>query len=170
MQRNEYLDLRNKYMPASVKLVVVAESPPATGKYFYKLPGLRSEWLFKALMELADLSPATKEQGLREFARRGWILVDATYQPLDHKLSEARRNKIIIHDYPLLLADLDQIRPDRAAPLLLVKANVCRTLERRLVQGGFNVLNRGVVLPFPSTGRQLEFWEGVRTIPEFRRC
>ena len=56
-------------------------------------------------------------------------------------------------DYPLLLADLDQIRPDRAATLLLVKANVCRTLERRLVQGGFNVLNRGVVLPFPSTGR-----------------
>ena len=73
MQRNEYLDLRNKYMPASVKLVVVAKSPPATGKYFYKLPGLRTEWLFKALMELVDLSPATKEQGLREFARRAHL-------------------------------------------------------------------------------------------------
>jgi len=169
MQRNEYLDLRDQYKPVSVKLAVIAESPPDSDLYFYKA-GRRSEALFAALTKLAGLDPlafATKEDGLHEFARRGWILVDATYEPVN-KLSKSRRRQIICRDYQLLHADLEQITPSQVVPLLLIKENVCRILEPRLVQDGFNVLNRGVVLPFPSTGQQTKFWNEVRTIPEFR--
>jgi hypothetical protein len=53
--------------------------------------------------------------------------------------------------------DLAALSPDRSAPLVLVKANVCQLLEPRLTADGFKVLNDGRVVYFPSTGRQKEF-------------
>jgi hypothetical protein len=81
--------------------VTIAESPPASGKYFYDPTGATSEWLFAALMKQIGFSPSNKEEGLREFQRRGWILIDATYEPvafderiasLEAKLDQPRSN------------------------------------------------------------------------------
>jgi hypothetical protein len=49
------------------------------------------------------------------------------------------------------------LTPDRSAPLILIKANVCRLLKLRLEQDRFDVLNRDRTIPFPSTGHQKEF-------------
>lgn len=38
-----------------------------------------------------------------------------------------------------------------------MKANVCKLLQHRLSKDGFNVLNAGRVVYFPSTGRQKDF-------------
>jgi hypothetical protein len=160
MKRTEYLDLRRLYEPQGlIRLVIIAESPPASGKYFYYPTGATSEWLFAALMKQIRFSPSTKEEGLREFQRRGWILVDATYEPVDKGLSNSVRDKVIERDYPLLRDDLATLTPDRSAPLVLIKANVCQILKPKLVQDGFNVLNRDDVVPFPSTGQQNKFHE-----------
>ena len=51
MRRSDYLSFRRKFEPASVKLVIVAESPPASGKYFYNPAGVVTEHLFTALMK-----------------------------------------------------------------------------------------------------------------------
>jgi hypothetical protein len=40
MQRGDYLNFRRKFEPENVKLVIVAESPPASGKYFYNPVGM----------------------------------------------------------------------------------------------------------------------------------
>jgi hypothetical protein len=61
---------------------------------------------------------------------------------------------MVIRDYHLLRDDLAALLPDRSIPIALVKENVCRLLERRLMEDGFNVLNHGRVVYFPSTGRQ----------------
>jgi hypothetical protein len=53
--------------------------------------------------------------------------------------------------------DLASLLPDRSAPLILIKENVCRLLEARLREDGFNVLNSGRVIYFPSHGRQKDF-------------
>jgi len=160
MKRTEYLDLRRLYEPQGlIRLVIIAESPPASGKYFYNPRGATSEWLFAALMKQIGFSPSTKEKGLREFQRRGWILVDATYEPVNKGLPNSARNKVIERDYPLLRDDLATFTPDRSAPLVLIKANVCQILKPKLVQDGFNVLNRDDVVPFPSTGQQPKFYK-----------
>jgi len=41
MKRNEYHTLRRKFDPNPVELVIIAESPPASGKYFYNPEGSR---------------------------------------------------------------------------------------------------------------------------------
>jgi hypothetical protein len=73
------------------------------------------------------------------------------------RLNPSSRDKVIVRDYPLLRDDLTALMADRSTPLVLIKTNVCRLLEPKLRQDGFNVLNRGRVIYFPSTGRQKEF-------------
>jgi hypothetical protein len=157
LTKDDYLAFRRKYEPTTVKLVVVAESPPKSGLYFYNPEGKTSEPLFTALMQQIGCRPRTKEEGLREFQRQGWVLVDATYEPVDGIHNKKKRNEVIDRDYPLLVADLNRMVPNKSVPIVLVKANVCAVLERRLTADGFNVLNNGQSVSFPSTGRQKEF-------------
>src|SRR6266571_752873 len=155
-KRAEYIDLRRRYEPESIRLVIIAESPPASGKYFYDPAGVSSEPLFAALMKQLRLSPLTKEDGLREFQRSGWVLVDATYEPVN-KLAASGRDRAIDRDYPLLRDDLASLMSDRSISLVVIKKNVCRILKPKLVQDGFNVLNGDRLIYFPSTGQQKEF-------------
>jgi hypothetical protein len=83
MEAHDYLSLRSRYEPENIRLVIIAESPPASGLYFYNPTGARSEPLFAALMRQLGISPISKENGLLEFQRRGWVLVDATYEPVN---------------------------------------------------------------------------------------
>jgi len=156
--RNEYLAFRRRYEPENITLVVIAESPPASGQYFYNPAGRSSEPLFAAMMGQLGLSPTTKKDGLLKFQQCGFVLVDATYEPVN-KVTRSNRDRSIDRDYPLLRDDLARLTPDRLAPLVLIKANVCRILEPKLVQDGFNVVNRGIVIPFPCTGQQKRFRE-----------
>ena len=164
-QRSEYLDLRRRFEPASATVVVVAESPPVSGLYFYNPDGKASEPLFAALMKQLGVRPGTKLEGLVEFQKRGWALVDATYEPVDGRAGRDR-DLVIGRDYPELRSDLRQLMADRwsVTPLVLVKANVCRLLEPKLRSDGFNVLNNGRVVYFPSHGRQRDFDRMFREI------
>ncbi len=152
-QRSEYLHLRRKFEPASVTLVIVAESPPTGGKYFYDPDGKVSELLFNALMKQLGIQPKTKFEGLSEFQKRGWVLVDATYDPVN-AYDERGRNRVIDRDYPELCGDLKRLLATRwrEVPLVLIKANVCKLLEPKLKGDGFNVLNKGRIVYFPGFG------------------
>jgi len=154
--RQEYLSLRRRYEPERIRLVIIAESPPASGLFFYDPTGRPGEPLFKALMLQLDLTPRTKQDGLMEFQRSGWVLVDATYEPAD-KLDDSSANNIIARDYPLLRHDLESLMPNRSTPLILIKKNVCQILGPKLAHDKFNVLNLGQVVYFPGNGRQTEF-------------
>jgi hypothetical protein len=165
--RNNYLELRRRYEPANVKLLIVAESPPEGGKYFYNPDGRITEPLFAAIMGQLGLPFFTKHDGLLHLQRCGWVLVDATYEPVNGPDRKGQRNQIIERDYPKLCADLAQLTPDRSAPVVLVKANVCELLEVRLLHDGFKVLNRGVKIPFPANGHQIRFREPFRTALAF---
>jgi len=97
--------------------------------------------------------PTSKIIGLQKFQQQGWVLVDATYEPVN-ALSDQDRDQIITRDYHQLRDDLAAMLPDRSIPIVLAKSNVCRLLEHKLTEDGFTVLNNGEVIYFPSTGRQ----------------
>jgi hypothetical protein len=156
-KREVCLMFRSAFAPEPVKLVIVVESPPNSEFYFYNPDGKVTEPLFAAMMRQLGCEPKTKEEGLCEFQRRGWVLVDATYHPVN-KLGkkEKERNAVILRYYPLLRDDLAAMLPDKSVPIILVKGNVHRLLYRKLTDDGFNVINDRVVY-FPSHGRQPEF-------------
>jgi hypothetical protein len=164
-QRNEFLSLRRKFEPTRITLVIVAESPPASGQYFYNPDGRVSEPLFNALMKQLGIQTKTKADGLLEFQERGWVLVDATYDQVD-KRREALRNRAILRDCVILCDDLKQLLGTqwREVPVVLIKNNVCQLLEPKLKETGFKVLNKGRTIDFPSAGRQSDFHEQFREI------
>jgi len=161
----EYLQFRERYLPEHRKVIFVLESPPKSGLYFYKPDGAVSEPLFSAMMkDVLEIKPKTKEEGLREFASRGFLLIDATYKPVNHPhLSHGERNALILEDFPLLVEELRK-HAEPETGVVLVKVNVCELLEQKLIDGGFRVLNHGTKIPFPSTGQQKNFRKAVRQV------
>jgi hypothetical protein len=163
-RRAVYLAYRGRYEPETVKLLIIAESPPVSGLYFYKPDGKVTEPLFAALMEQLGIRCVNKDEGLRSFQLAGWLLVDATYTPVDKGYTESLRNMIMAQDYEHLLADLIRLSPDKSAPIVLIKSNVCRLLRPKLVRDGFRVLNGETIVFFPSSGQQLRFHQQFRSI------
>ena len=162
MYKEYYHNLRNRYLPKTLKLIFILESPPASGKYFYDETGYTSEPLFNELMKALQYRPKNKKDGLEFFKGKGFFLIDSTYNPVD-KLKENERRDVILSDFNNFLADLQEINLNES-PLILVKANVCRLLEENLKTRGFNVLNEGIIVPFPSNGQQNRFQNKIKKI------
>ena len=79
-------------------------------------------------------SPATKDEGLLSFRASGWLLVDATYEPVN-TYDGKRRDEVISRDYEQLREDLDHLLPDRTVPIILLKSErVSLVVERRLTK------------------------------------
>jgi len=163
--RSDYIRLRDRYLPTRRRIVFILESPPISGRYFYNPEGSASEPLFRAMMkDVLEIFPSTKDEGLQEFASRGYLLVDATYTPVnDEQLSQHARNEAILSAFPLLLDDL-RGHTDEDTQLVLIKANICKLLEPLLIRHGSLLLNRGATLPFPSTGHQTTFRNAIRPL------
>ncbi len=161
MTKSDYLELRNRYIPTEIKTIFILESPPASGRYFYNSAGPTTEPLFSAMMrDVVEMTPTCKADGLKEFQARGYFLIDSTYTPVN-RLSDKEKEATILHDFEALVADLRQYaKPDTG--IVLVKANVCRLLEPKLQEVGFNILNRGTVIPFPASGQQGKFRAAIR--------
>jgi hypothetical protein len=150
MDKSYYIKLRDNFTPSKIKLIFIAESPPASGKYFYSPDGGTDEPLFAAMMKcVLKIKPETKEPGLEAFKQNGFLLVDATYEPINKGLSEIQRDTKILEAYDSLVKDLISIDSTKKAPLILIKANICKLLEPKLADDGFYVKNNGVIIPFP---------------------
>ncbi|MDP3763054.1 MAG: hypothetical protein Q8Q92_00090 [bacterium] len=162
MNKDYYITLREKYVPQNIRTIFVLESPPTSGKFFYNPIGETTEPLFSAMMKcVIHIKPNTKDtkaDGLARFQKAGYLIVDATYTPVNG-LSRRQRNKIIERDYPDLLGDLNTLvsKKKSKTKIILVKANICRLLEPKLVADGFNIANAGAVVPFPAYGNQRKF-------------
>ena len=124
-----------------------------SGLYFYSPEGKVTEPLFAAMMRHLHFRPASKDAGLRAFKDQGWVLVDATYTPVNR---DADRDQVLRRDFDLLCADLRELTGGAEIPAVLLKANVCQILEPLLTANGFQVLNRARRVYFPSHGRQKE--------------
>lgn len=162
MTKSDYLQLRNRFTPPNLKIIFILESPPASGLYFYNPDGKTSEPLFRAMMkDVLEIEPTSKQEGLKEFAARGYLIIDATYTPVNN-LDDNEADAIIKRDFPALVADLSK-HATADTGIVLVKANIC-DLEPKLKEAGFNILNGGVRIPFPATWHQNKFRSAIRAV------
>ena len=114
-------------------------------------------------MKFIQVEVKNKEDGLRQFQRRGFIVVDASYIPVNDLKGKARDDRIM-EEYPALLEDLERLIPNKNVPLILVKVSVCRLLAQQLANEGFHVANQGTEIPFPGSGRQGEFQKAAAAV------
>ncbi|RLA41701.1 MAG: hypothetical protein DRR42_24345 [Gammaproteobacteria bacterium] len=145
-----YSNLRAPFAPSEVNLVLLFESPPDSGRYFYDPNGKTTEPLFSAVMKLLRWNPVTKAEGLELLRDTGIILLDATYQQVNN-MSDVQRREIMRSEYE----QLEERLPD--APILIGMVKVLDAVGQRLKDEGYEVLNNRVRVPFPSNGNQKKF-------------
>ncbi len=161
---SEFISLRNNYMPKNIKAIFVLESPPAGHGYFYDPTGRVSEVLFRAFMKaILDFKPATKDEGLRRLADAGYVLMNPIYTPVN-KLPDKEADRLILDNYENFKKDLNAIMKNTKTPIILVKSNIFRLLEKPLLADGFNVVNNGLLIPFPLHYHMNTFEERVRKL------
>jgi hypothetical protein len=67
LDRSYYHSLRGLYKPDKLKLIVVAESPPTSGKYFYDNTGVPTEPLFGAFMQRLGIAASPRKRACASF-------------------------------------------------------------------------------------------------------
>ncbi len=163
-QKSYYINLRQEYWPEKIKIIFLLESPPVSGDYFYDPDGKTTEQLFSSMMKLIGCRPESKAAGLKEFAKKHYVIADATYSPVNQIKNKRKRNEAILRDLPNLIDDLRKMIGRRRVKLILVKANICRMLEAPLKAIGFNVINNGIMVPYPGSGQQKKFSKAIKRI------
>ena len=100
-----------------------------------------------------------KREWLRRFQNDGFSPIDAFKDPFPRGTDDKTKVRSLRHGASALISEVRDIRPGR---VLLIKATVYDTLYEPLRQAGLPVVDGR--LPFPGSGRQVEFHEGFRDL------
>ena len=160
--KNQYATARNKYRPTEVNVLLVAESPPSSGGYFYAEKAIGKDHLFRETMKALGLWPVDrpmrkgcdKRPMLEQFRSLGFFLIDACELPVD-KMPPGQRRVSTAEGALTLPSKVKELDPGR---IVIVKKTVFNPVRQALVMAGFEdrILNKKS-LPFPSHGNQRKF-------------
>jgi len=153
---------RARFRPDYVKVLFVAEAPPAQGskRFFYFVSVTRGDSLFLEMMKV--LYPGKfvstpevrrrKAEFLERFKDDGFYLIDACRGPLPKDARRSEKERVIREDLPFLKLKLQNLR-QRPKIVLIGKPvyNVCSS-----ALNDFNVINSEMI-DFPASSRQPQF-------------
>ncbi len=150
---------RRKYRPRKIRLLLIAESPPSSGGFFYFPTTIGKDHLFRETMKALDLWPENepmpkgvdKRSMLRRFQSMGLYLLDACAFPVD-KMRPMKRRGAVMQQMPRLIDDVIDADP---LHIFVVKSSIFKPVIIALRESGLRsrILNTGPV-PFPSHGNQ----------------
>lgn len=141
-----------RYRPKRVELLLVAEAPPTElDRYFYFEDVSRADYLFRGIVPalLGEEPSRSKARQLAILRDTGVFLIDLRPDPFDTR-----------SDADLVPELVERVRSIAPQHVILIKVNVYDVAYKPLRDAGLAVVDER--LPFPSTGRQLEFAAGFR--------
>jgi len=144
--------LRTHYRPSKVKLLFVGESPPASGRFFYRA----NSGLYRAIRStfIKVFPHLEKANFLDAFQFLGCYLVDLSCTPVDH-LHPRERRQACLDGEVRLSKMIRQFQPDI---VVTVVRSIVANVERAQEQADW----KGTQLKLPYPGR----WQHHRTVFE----
>lgn len=138
-----------RYRPETVRLLLVAQAPPAADdRYFYFPDVPTQDTLFRsvarAVLPHTEPTRSNKAFLLEQLRDRGVFLIDLKPDPVD--------GTVLSPYVPELLARIAELAPER---IILIKADVYDAVYPALASAGLPVSS--VRVPFPSFGQQSAF-------------
>lgn len=153
---------RREYLPSKIRLLMIAESPPSSGGFFYFPKTTGKDHLFRETMKTVGLWPLgesmprgiDKKSMLGRFSSMGFYLMDSSTDPVD-KMPTRARKEAIRDQLPRLVEDVKQADPPS---IVIVKSSIFGPVSSALEEAGFGsrVLNNQAI-PFPSHGNQQKY-------------
>jgi hypothetical protein len=150
-------ECRRVHLPKRVRLLLVGESPPANGKFFY-FGGAMATITASAFEDAYDVRFGSTEEFFVFFRERGCYLDDLSAVPVN-TMSARDRRAALKAAVPDLSRRIAASRPDAVVAIL----RRIGPLVREAVKGtGCDLDVR--VLPFPGMGYQTVFRRGLSEI------
>ena len=160
-ERKENLKLAYHFLPKSIKVLWILESPPESypPRYFYRSELTQHDDLYREVMKCLGIEPANpKTDGLHEFQRRGHFLIDLAKCPVD-KDNSPLKPQMIENCSELFRREVLGLRPEK---ILIVKSPNYDLVSNRLKEIGFGkkIINDKPI-PYPGSGQQVRFREAI---------
>jgi hypothetical protein len=164
--RMNYESLRAANRPRDIRVLMIAESPPASesGRFFYKVGVMTGDALFLDMMkvcfpEMASHQTARqirsrKAQYLAAFKERGYYLVDATDSPVAG-LTKSQKMSALLRDRLQLQAKIRKLVTTKT-PIILITRTVWEVHYESLKSLGYNVINSEPI-SHPAYGNNQKF-------------
>lgn len=161
-----YADRRSRWKPARVRLLLVAESPPADGgnisdrRFFYDEKLTSADGLFREVVKTLYDKPTLvsgqdqKRRWLERLQHDGVYLIDLAPHPVNMLDPNQRQASLSsrVHQTVAVATDL------RPSGIVLIKKNVFELLSKPMHRAALPVLHDTFV-PFPGSGNQKRFRE-----------
>lgn len=147
-----------KYRPAKVRILFLAESPPAApDRHFYFEDVTRADTLWVQLMralypqEFGETAQERKRKGvwLHRFQREGYWLLEA----VPHPIAKQKKEVQIRDNTERVRAVIQAAAPEH---VVLIAAPVYKALRQPLAAAGIS-LPQPQAVPFPGRGQQGRF-------------
>jgi hypothetical protein len=137
--------LREEYRPDPIRVLLVGESPPASGKFFYAA----NSRLYAATLEaFSRFVPGLQPKDfLKEFKRMGFYLMDLCNEPVNH-LRDPDRLEKRVQGIRLLADWLKSIPADQPQAVISVMKDIRPYVQEALDLSGRKQIELDSV-PFP---------------------
>ena len=153
--------LRRRYRPERIRLLFIGESPPASGRFFYR----RNSGLYRAIRDtFRTIDPSIIDETFLEiFRNSGCYLIDLCARPVDDLDVHSRRAACVAGE-AMLTRKMRLLEP--SAIVVLVKS-IRNNVRRATSEAEW----RGPILELPYPGRWAHhreiFREGL--VPQLER-
>ncbi len=155
-----YEELRERYRPERLRVLLVAESPPDPGdgerRFFYS-PELRADNLYRGVAQALygkhdEIDILDKPAVLDRIRADGFWLIDAVNEPIN-KLGSAARARAIAAGVPPLAKRCVELAPELG--VIIRHGKVYAAGAQPLREAGVVVLRRAAALPARELARRL---------------
>lgn len=156
---NEELEaVRLSYLPAQVKVLLVGESPPANGTFFYKADSN----LYRATLEAfrGKLPGVCNSDFLSTFQRLGWYVEELSHRQGLNRLSDQERGAERRVGIPRLAKRLKSWRP---RIIVVVVEEITEYVRQALRQSGVEGIDFRT-LPFPLPRYRRRYISGLQEL------
>jgi hypothetical protein len=151
--------LRARYRPQEIRLLLIGESPPANETFFYRGDSRLHRYTEQAFRAAQNRSFQDSEAFLTAFCAAGCFLEDLSHVPLGVR-PEGERRKARIDSEALLAHRLSGVRPYAiVCAMRAIESNV----RRSVAAAGLDAVPFHAV-PFPAQGHQKKFVEEIAPI------
>lgn len=166
-----YENIREKYKPSSVELLLIAESPPPasnveSSRHFYRTDRIRNnDQLFtNTIQALYPESPTDaksiatqKAKWLDKLKTDGIYMIEALPSSLPHNVTKKERQELIKNNLEKLIKKIKTLKNPNTK-IVLIKSNVFEIAANPLKSEGFKVLNKELV-DYPGQYNQAAYRE-----------
>jgi hypothetical protein len=142
--------LRKRFLPSTLRLLLIGESPPASGRFFYQCDSGLYRATRDAFRRFDDT--ITDENFLATFQSSGCYLIDLCREPVDHLTRKDRVAACVLAE-PLLTRKIQNLKPQAIAI-------VVRSIELNVERAILRAVWKGPILKLPYPGR----WSRHRAI------